>query len=98
MNMSVYKILHLFDTNFIFPITSDIIAMLVLHRYDNNKPRIHSFFIASGPLVKHGQGVQLFDTADNYTLFSAILSVTPEPNKGTFVNMRDCLKDPPAIT
>jgi ectonucleotide pyrophosphatase/phosphodiesterase family protein 1/3 len=72
--------------------------MLVLHRYDNNKPSIHSFFTASGPLVKHGQEVQSFDTVDNYTLFSAILSVTPEPSNGTFVSMGDFLKDPPAIT
>jgi hypothetical protein len=72
--------------------------MLVLYRYDNNKPSIHSFFVASGPLVEHGQGVQPFDTVDNCTLFSAILSVAPEPNNGTFVKVKDCLKDPPAIT
>jgi len=72
--------------------------MLVLHGYDNNEPSIHPLFIASGPLVKHEHGVHPFDTADNYTLFSTILSVTPEPNNGTFVNVTDCLKDPPAIT
>jgi ectonucleotide pyrophosphatase/phosphodiesterase family protein 1/3 len=59
---------------------------------------MHPFFIASGPLVKRAHGVQPFDTVDYYTLFSAMLGVTPEPNNGTFANVRDVLKNPPAIT
>ena len=102
-NLSSWTCLFIEYCTFSTPILSFLIlvtftAMLVLHRYDNNKPSIHSFFIASGPLVKCGQGVQSFDTVDNYTLFSVVLSVTHEPNNGTFVSMRDCLKDPPAIT
>ena len=72
--------------------------MLGLHGYDNNEPSMHPFFIASGPLVKRGRRVQPFDTVDYYTLFSAVLGVTPEPNNGTFSNVRDVLKNPPAIT
>jgi hypothetical protein len=73
-------------------------ATLGLHGYDNNEPSMHPFFIASGPLVKSRQRVQPFDTVDYYTLFSTILGVTPEPNNGTFANVRGVLKSPPPRT
>jgi len=82
--------------SFLLLVTST--AMLGLHGYDNNEPSMRPFFIASGPLVKHGHEVQPFDTVDYYALFSAILGVTPGPNNGTFANVRDVLKNPPAIT
>ncbi|XP_021925449.1 ectonucleotide pyrophosphatase/phosphodiesterase family member 5-like [Zootermopsis nevadensis] len=71
---------------------------LGLHGYDNSEHCMRPFFIASGPLVKSGHRIQPFDTVDYYTLFSTILGVTPEPNNGTFANVRDLLKNPPSIT
>lgn len=59
---------------------------------------MHPFFIASGPLVKSGHNIQPFDTVDYYPLFSTILGVAPERNNGTFANVRDVLKNPPAST
>ena len=82
--------------SFVFLVKST--ATVGLHGYDNNEPSMHPFFIASGPLVKHRHSVQPFDTVDYYSLFSTILGVTPEPNNGTFVNVRDVLKNPPART
>jgi hypothetical protein len=73
-------------------------AMLGVHGYNNHEPSMHPFFIASGLLVKRGHRVRPFDTVDCYTLFSAILSVTPAPNNRTFANVRDVLKNPPALT
>lgn len=73
-------------------------ATLGLHGYDNMEPCMHPFFIASGPLVKSGHSVQPFDTVDYYSLFSTILGVAPESNNGTFANVRDVLKNPPART
>jgi hypothetical protein len=82
--------------SFLLLVTST--AMLELHGYDNNELSMCPIFIASGPLVKRGHGIQLFVTVDYYKLFSAILGVAPEPNNETFANVRDVLKNPPAIT
>jgi predicted AlkP superfamily pyrophosphatase or phosphodiesterase len=66
------------------------------HGYDPNKvPKMHPFFIASGPAFKKGFVSEAFDMVDIYPLMCYVLGIKPAPNNGTLENVRQLLASPP---
>ncbi|ESQ92066.1 nucleotide diphosphatase [Asticcacaulis sp. AC460] len=63
------------------------------HGYDPDAVEMRAIFIASGPGIKPGVKLKLFDNVDVYSLEMALLDLKPEASDGTLRTFRPALRD-----
>lgn len=63
------------------------------HGFDNAEESMRSIFVAKGPNFKRNFAAKAFPSVDMYQIMCKILDVSPQPNNGTWNNVRDLLLD-----
>lgn len=62
------------------------------HGFDNEDPDMAAVFVASGPAIRQGMALPLFDNIDVYPLLAALIGVTPLPADGNGETLRPILR------
>ena len=61
------------------------------HGYDSSHPDMRTIFMAKGPSFKKHYEGQPLELVDIYQLYAHILAIPPQPNNGTWANVRSYL-------
>jgi predicted AlkP superfamily pyrophosphatase or phosphodiesterase len=61
------------------------------HGYDNQSPEMLAVFVASGPAIRHGVRLPVFDNVDVYPLLARLVGVKPQPNDGRLSDLAPAL-------
>jgi predicted AlkP superfamily pyrophosphatase or phosphodiesterase len=64
------------------------------HGYDHRTPEMRSFFLATGPVFKEGEGSGPFQNIHLYELMAHMLNINPSPNDGSLDSLRHILREP----
>jgi predicted AlkP superfamily pyrophosphatase or phosphodiesterase len=61
------------------------------HGYDNASPEMLAVFVASGPSIRPGVRLPVFDNVDVYPLLAKLVGVAPQPNDGKLSDLAPAL-------
>jgi predicted AlkP superfamily pyrophosphatase or phosphodiesterase len=61
------------------------------HGYDNQSPEMLAVFVASGPAIRRGVRLPVFDNVDVYPLLAKLVGVKPQPNDGRLSDLAPAL-------
>lgn len=64
------------------------------HGYDNDAPEMRATFIASGPAIRGGQSLALFDNVDVYPFIARLIGVTPLATDGNAETLEKLIMRP----
>ncbi|MDE2156448.1 MAG: alkaline phosphatase family protein [Xanthomonadaceae bacterium] len=62
------------------------------HGYDNAAPQMRALFLAHGPAFRRHAVVPEFPNVDVYPLMAHLLDIKPQPNDGSYDQVRDMLR------
>uniref|UniRef100_A0A7N6C405 AP3A hydrolase n=1 Tax=Anabas testudineus TaxID=64144 RepID=A0A7N6C405_ANATE len=68
------------------------------HGYDNTLRSMHPVFVARGPAFRQNYVKTSMRSVDLYPLMCHILSIRPQPNNGSLVNVKDLLYPEPTLS
>ncbi|NWI21192.1 ENPP5 phosphodiesterase, partial [Crypturellus soui] len=63
------------------------------HGYDNALPEMHPIFLAFGPAFRRNATKEVMNATDLYPLMCHLLSIPPQPNNGSFRDVKDLLAE-----
>lgn len=62
------------------------------HGYDNASPEMLAVFVASGPAIRPGVRLPVFDNVDVYPLLARLVGVRPQPGDGRLSDVQAALR------